>query len=94
MYSCPNCHKQVKELKGHYKSFPDHDPDKEKGEVPKVQEKPIIKTLELDIKPKSKPQEKAEDATVYHCIDCGYVGITRGQTGCPKCGARLDWSEL
>lgn len=88
MYSCPHCHKQVKNLKKHIKRM--HPDQVAQGEQPEPKTK--VKTLELDV-PKKKKEEKAE-APGYHCVDCGYKPISKGQNPCPNCGAHLDWSQV
>ena len=83
-YICPQCHVQVRDLKGHQARM--------HAEIKPISEaKPIAKKLELDIKPKVK---KAEPAQAYHCVSCGYTPITKGDSNCPKCGAAFDWSQL
>jgi len=88
MYSCPHCHKEVKNLKKHLKRM---HPDQVSRESPAQGTKTKAKTLELDIKTKEK-KEKVEESG-YHCVDCGGA-LTKGQTPCPGCGATLDWRGL
>jgi len=87
MYICPQCHAQVRDLKGHIARM--------HAEIKPVSEaKPEslkAKKLELDIKPKVK---KAEPIQAYHCVSCGYTPISRGQSNCPQCGATFDWSQI
>jgi len=86
-YTCPICHVQVKDLKGHTARM---HPEKAKPE-PKSQPKSTGKTLELAVK--TKPKKETEE-TKYHCVNCGYKPLTKGQTPCPGCGATLDWSQV
>jgi len=36
----------------------------------------------------------AGDAPAYHCDDCGYSPITKGQEVCPGCGEPLSWEDI
>jgi len=101
-YVCPHCHKQVKELKRHIATM-----HPEKVETPVInkdelstsysQLKPKVtgKVLELKVEKPQKPETKAEPpGKGYHCVDCGYSGLKRGQNPCPQCGTQLDWSKV
>ena len=83
-YVCPQCHKKVKDLKGHLARV---HPEPLAQEI----EKPGAKTLELNVKAKEKSETPG--AGEYHCVDCGEA-LTKGQTPCPGCGSVLDWSAL
>lgn len=89
MYSCPYCHKQVKDLKSHLKRV---HPDKV-TEKPPDQVKPAARKLELEVPRKPKLPKETEVSKSYHCIDCGGA-LTEGQANCPSCGVTLDWSAL
>ena len=81
MFVCPECHKQVKNLKQHQKRV-------HAGQAKEKPGAPAGNTLTLKVEPKTKPA--APPAALYHCVDCGET-LTQGQTPCPGCGAHLDW---
>jgi len=88
MYSCPHCHKEVKNLKKHIKRM--HPDQVEKGPESKT------KGLQFEVKKPKETKAKEETETAasgYHCVDCGGP-LEKDQAICPKCGARLDWSAL
>lgn len=81
-YVCPDCHRQVKDLKGHQARV--H--SKAEPEL-----KTTGKSLELKIE---KPEAKAEpEAKIYHCVECG-TAISYRQLQCPGCNTGLDWGSL
>ena len=82
-YTCPVCHANVKDLKGHIARM--------HPESPAPAKKTTAKKLELA--PQPKPKEEKPGSSGFHCIDCGQT-LTRGQTPCPGCGHPLDWSRL
>lgn len=85
IYTCPDCNVQVKGLAAHRaRMHPD---------TAKPTPKPKGKTLE--IKPPPKKEELGPRAADkgYHCVDCGGA-LSKGQTPCPACGARLNWGGL
>ena len=89
MYTCPKCHKQVKDLKSHLKRM-------HPGNEPKVDPVPEAAGKNLELVLKEKAESKLKDNEVakgYHCVDCG-AALSQGQTPCPNCGHSLDWSQL
>lgn len=87
MFTCPQCHKNVKDLKGHLaRVHPEGTAEKTVAT-----KKPTGKKLELAVK--ARPKEEKPAASKYHCVDCG-AAVTKGQTPCPSCGAGLDWSQV
>ena len=80
-YTCPHCHRIVKNLTQHLKRMhPEIAGDTNETEDTSSGGG----NQNLDIK-------TPEGATqAYHCADCGGP-LTKGQTPCPGCGANLNW---
>ena len=100
MYSCPYCHKQIKDLKSHIaRVHPDKvDKQSQRGETSDKSDTPVI-LQEFKVKkpPTSRTKkvikEEETPEAKYHCIACG-GDISHGQSPCPHCGAELDWSQV
>jgi len=86
MFVCPDCHKQVKNLKQHQSRVHAVNTNTPAKEAPAAQKPGNTLTLNVETKKKTA-------AGLYHCIDCGGT-LTQGQSPCPGCGSPLDWSAL
>jgi len=93
-YTCPDCHKVVKDLKKHMQRI-HKKPDAKETEsnmTPAAESTESDENMEnFEIVPPKKTNDK--ESAKYHCVDCG-AELTKNQTPCPGCGAGLDWGTL
>lgn len=101
MYTCPHCHKNIKDLKSHIKSMHpdkvvivDNLDTKESKNVDNLSTEARVKTQRLEIKkPPAKEDTTKEPEPGYHCVECGSE-LDGKPKSCPNCGAQLDWSQV
>lgn len=86
MFTCPHCHKTVRDLKAHIARM--HPADSAAPEPAGDSEPEAGAGESLKIKPPA-----GSDAPAYHCIGCG-AALEKGQTPCPACGEALSWESL
>jgi endogenous inhibitor of DNA gyrase (YacG/DUF329 family) len=88
MFTCPHCHKTVRDLKAHITRL---HPDIEAEAGAEAEAETSAEAAgRLEVKP---PAGGAGEAAGYHCIGCGQK-LNKGQTPCPGCGEELAWESL
>jgi len=87
-YTCPHCHKNVRDLAGHLKRVHPDQSGNQLAAEPTAEAESAPGAENLTITPPA-----GAGAQVYHCVDCGKP-VDKGQTPCPHCGAGLDWNAL
>lgn len=85
-YTCPHCHKNVKDLAGHIKRVHPDQTGEGTGNGSDPAGETGAEALTLTA-------PAGADASQYHCVDCGKP-VDKGRTPCPHCGAGLDWSAV
>lgn len=91
MYVCPECNVAVKHLKPHISRMHPDQGKPARSHHKKEEARPETKGKKLELKTPPKKEEKT--AQGYHCVDCGGP-VSKGQNGCSRCGAKLDWRGL
>ena len=90
LYTCPICKKNVKNLKQHTKRM--HPESQDTIPEPGGDIEPGVPQGNADLEIVA-PADQGAD-TGYHCSDCGYHGINKGDQHCPNCGATLNWEGI
>lgn len=99
VHSCPHCALVVQDLKKHIRNKHPETLETEKTDPPgtptgttEPENPPGTPAASLEIAPE--PGSNPSDGQFYHCVDCGYAQITKGQSHCPACGETLAWEGV
>ncbi|MBA7570238.1 hypothetical protein ES708_11986 [subsurface metagenome] len=90
-YKCDQCDPPkywdtLAKLRGHERKV--H--KEEKGASGNDESASGAQTLEIKAPAKKAPAPAAQG---YHHIECG-AALSKGQTTCPDCGEKIDWSDI